>query len=148
MRVAVQRAGQQDLGTFARMERGLEARDFVSQDAHEQHLARFDSPAVVYLRVLADGRLSGFSILVLEEDGVSVEFRRIVIATPDAGIGQQALPAMEGFCRATLGRRRVWLDVFEDNPRGRHVYGKLGYQAFDSGMLRGRPVLFLEKWME
>lgn len=147
MRITVERAHRQDLVAFARMERSLEARDFVSQDSHREHLARFVRPEVVYLGILSDGRLSGFAMLVLEADGVSVEFRRVVVAAPDAGIGQRAFPEMEAFCRGTLGRRRVWLDVFEDNPRGRHVYAKLGYKRFDSGTLRGRPLYYLEKWL-
>jgi RimJ/RimL family protein N-acetyltransferase len=44
-----------------------------------------------------------------------------------------------------MGRRRIWLDVFEHNARGRHVYEKLGYRRFDSGELDGKPLLLYEK---
>ncbi|MBW4654372.1 MAG: hypothetical protein KME20_15250 [Kaiparowitsia implicata GSE-PSE-MK54-09C] len=51
-----------------------------------------------------------------------------------------AIAAMEDFCQAQLRRTRIWLDVFESNSRGRHMYEKLGYERcgesnHESGML-------------
>jgi RimJ/RimL family protein N-acetyltransferase len=74
-----------------------------------------------------------------------VEFRRVVVADKDKGIGQLAIAAMERFCRAELERKRIWLDVFESNHRGRHVYEKLGYQRFGESSHPGGKLLLYEK---
>ena len=85
------------------------------------------------------------SILALDSDLTSVEFRRIVVAAKGAGIGQAAIAAMEAYCVEALRRQRIWLDVFASNPRGLHIYQKLGYRRFDSGELDGRKLLYLQK---
>ena len=74
-----------------------------------------------------------------------VEFRRIVVSCRGIGIGQAAIPAMEVYCREQLHCRRIWLDVFDSNPRGRHIYQKLGYRLFDTGELEGRKLLYMDK---
>jgi RimJ/RimL family protein N-acetyltransferase len=102
-------------------------------------------PGIVYLRILARGEPAGFFLLALDPDGRSVEFRRVVVAPERRGIGQAAIRAMETFCRAELGRTRIWLDVFEENDRARHIYRKLGYRLFGHGSFDGRPLLLFEK---
>ena len=113
-----------------------------SLDEHRREFARDD---IVYLSILDDGALAGYFILRLEDDGDSIEFRRIVVARKGRGTGQAAIAAMEAYCAETLRRGRIWLDVFESNARGHHVYTKLGYHHFDTGELRGRKLLFMDK---
>lgn len=112
---------------------------------HEREFARKEN---IYLSILRDDRLTGFIILGLDEDGSSVEFRRIVVATRGGGTGQQAIFRMEEYCRDELRRYRVWLDVFADNLRGQHIYRKLGYRQFDKGDLGGRILLYFVKRLE
>jgi RimJ/RimL family protein N-acetyltransferase len=145
MIVQVERADERDLPLFERMEQDPDTRGFITPYSLDTHATNFAKADVVYLRILADGRLAGFFILVLDPDGRSVEFRRVVVAAKGAGIGQLAIQRMEEFCREEMGRRRIWLDVFEHNARGRHVYEKLGYRRFDSGELDGKPLLLYEK---
>ena len=143
--VHVDRAERQDLPAFAAMEQALDARCFIVPYPLATHAATFDDPAIVYLRVCSSGEVVGFFILALEADGSSVEFRRIVVARKNAGIGQPAIAAMEEFCRRELQRERIWLDVFEHNARGRHIYEKLGYRRFDESRLDGNRLLLYEK---
>ena len=52
---------------------------------------------------------------------------------------------MEEYCRERLGRSRIWLDVFEFNQRGQHIYQKLGYRRFDQGEVEGKVLFFYDK---
>jgi len=99
---------------------------------------------LVYLSILHNNKLAGFIILCQEGDE-TVEFRRIVISSKNRGIGQQTILAMEQYCSQELGCSAIWLDVFESNERGRHIYAKLGYREFKSGAHQGKPLLFMKK---
>lgn len=134
-----------DLPLFARMEQSGDAADFVIPYSLKEHQRKFANPDFVYLTVQQDAVIAGFLILVLDSDGRSVEFRRIVVARPGEGIGQTAIQQMEQFCASTLGRQRIWLDVFESNQRGRHIYEKLGYLQFSESFHHGKRLLLFEK---
>ncbi|MGF1528288.1 MAG: GNAT family N-acetyltransferase [Candidatus Competibacterales bacterium] len=134
-----------DLPAILALERQDDTREFIVPNTLEDHHQRFQDPAVTYLKVWVADQWVGFAILVLDGDGVSVELARVIIAKPRRGVGQRAIAALEDYCRTTLGRRRLWLDVFVHNPRARHVYEKLGYQVFAEGTLLGKPLLYCEK---
>ena len=145
MSVELRRSHEQQLLLFERMEQASDTRDFVipySLEAHREHFSRSD---IVYLSVLSEGRLAGFVILVLDPDGVSMEFRRIVVAEKGKGIGQMAISEVEAFCSHELGRTRIWLDVFQHNARGRHIYEKLGYRLFGTRFVDEKLLLLYEK---
>ena len=61
------------------------------------------------------------------------------------GIGQAVMAATETWCREHFAVSRIWLDVFEDNARARHVYRKLGYQWFKTEPFQDRTLHFYEK---
>lgn len=143
--VQVERAAPEDAPAFVAMEQADDARRYVMAYSLDEHLRRMDDPGIIYLRILDRGALAGFFLLALDPDGTSVEFRRIVVATRDRGIGQAAIARMERFCQAELRRRRIWLDVFEDNHRGRHIYEKLGYERFDARDYGDRRLLLYQK---
>ena len=127
------------------MDRDPDTREHITLYSLAEHQAEFVRDDIVYLSIYANNALSGYFILVLEADGESVEFRRIVVDAKGAGIGQAAIRAMEAYCAGQLRRRRIWLDVFASNPRGQHIYAKLGYSLFKRGELDGRPLLFMQK---
>jgi len=52
---------------------------------------------------------------------------------------------MESFCRSELGASRVWLDVYHDNERARHVYEKLGFSRFREQNFGGRLLIYYQK---
>lgn len=85
----------------------------------------------------------GFLILCIE--GSAVEFRRIVITRSARGIGQQVIRQMHKYCVSALGVRRVWLDVFAHNKRGRHVYAKLGYKVVSRRSHEGKELIIMER---
>ena len=82
---------------------------------------------------------------MLDSEPNSVEFRRVVVSDKGKGVGQSAITAMEQFCRTQLQRTRIWLDVFEYNNRGRHIYEKLGYERYGESDHEGRRLLLYQK---
>ena len=134
-----------ELAAICEMEQDVDTARFILPTTLEQHRRNLARKDTVYLSIYRHGKLVGFMVLVPEADGSSVEFRRIVVADKGRGIGQQAIAAMETYCRDTLQRDRVWLDVFDFNPRGMHVYRKLGYRLIGEENLDDRRLLAYDK---
>lgn len=126
------------------MEQG-EARRFILPYTLERHYKELEKPDVFYKSIRRNKKLIGFLILVLDPDGESVEFRRIVISEPGNGYGKQVIGMVDQICREELGRSRLWLDVFETNKRARHVYEECGYRQFGQSELRGRTLILYGK---
>jgi len=145
--VSLERASPEDAPLFAALEQGADTKEYVASYTAAEHARRIVDPGFVYLRILTRGELAGFFILALDPDGTSIEFRRVVVAPERRGIGQAAIRAMESYCRAEMGRPRIWLDVFEHNHRGRHIYEKLGYDLYGRGTYAGRPLLLYQKML-
>ncbi len=143
--VIVREAHLNEIPLFMEMEQNTEAKGYVTVDPLSVHQEHFHSAEFVYLTILDDDDIAGFCILALDPDEVSIEFRRIVVGKKDRGIGQAAIEAMEDYCKATIQRNRIWLDVYEDNDRGRHIYEKLDYVQFNQSEQNGRTLLFYNK---
>lgn len=134
-----------ELADFVAMERQADTAGFILPAELAEHEAAFDRGEVIYLAIDDDAVLAGFILLAPESGGDSVEFRRIVVRDKGRGAGQWAIRLLEDWCRERWQSRRIWLDVFEFNKRGRHVYEKLGYRQFDSRDLDGTTLCFYEK---
>jgi diamine N-acetyltransferase len=145
--VSLERASIKDADLFARLEQAPDTKQYILPFTKAEHERRIREPAFVYLRILDGGRVMGFFILVLDADQSSVEFRRIVVSDKGRGIGQSAIHAMEQFCRTDLRRTRIWLDVFEHNSRGQHVYNKLGYEGYGESNHESGKLLLYQKWL-
>ena len=130
---------------FVEMERSEDTLEFIIPYDLERHKQEMSKPEIIYLSIVNEDRLLGFIILAVEPDTKRVEFRRIVVSSKGKGIGQAAIKEMEQFCLKKLGCRRIWLDVFESNKRGRHVYEKLGYNHYKSGSYNGKTLLYYDK---
>jgi len=130
---------------FAQLEQAPDTKQFVLPYSETEHARNILNSSFVYLRILDAGELVGFFILVLDSEPNSVEFRRAVVSDKGKGVGQSAITAMEQFCRTQLQRTRVWLDVFEYNNRGRHIYEKLGYERYGESDHEGRRLLLYQK---
>lgn len=120
--------------------------DFLIRYSLEKHLQSFHDPRNVYLTILDDeGEVAGYFLLVQEDAAGSVECRRICVDEGQRGIGQAAIRLMEAFCTEELNATRIWLDVFDHNPRGKHIYRKLGYTPFHEGMYAGKKCFSTRK---
>jgi len=132
-----------ELAAICEMEQGG-ARHFILPYPLERHREEFVKPTVVYKSIRRGETLVGFVILALDPDGLSVEFRRIVVSEPCRGLGTRAVELVRDVCRRELGRTRIWLDVFESNERARRVYEKAGYSRFGTSDHEGRALLLYE----
>ena len=144
--VSIADAGRDELASLFRMETGSDTSRYIISHSLETHQAQFDQPEIRYKSIYADAhRLVGFMILVLEPDGRSIEFRRIVISEKGCGYGRRAVELLNDICRDELGRERIWLDVFEFNDRARNLYESCGYRSFAESQWQGMPLRLYEK---
>lgn len=146
--ITLERASLDDAAMFVEMEADEGVRDFIIPYTQAEHSRNLSNPQLIYLRILSGEKPVGFMILNLDADGNSVEFRRIVVATRGKGIGQSAITLMEEFCRNELARARTWLDVFEHNARGQHIYEKLGYVRRGESTHGEKALLIYEKHLQ
>jgi len=81
------------------------------------------------------GERAGYVILRgLRSANRCLELKRIVIAEPGRGLGRQVLRAIIDKAFGELAAHRLWLDVYDDNHRARHLYRSLGF--VEEGTLR------------
>lgn len=118
-----------DIASIVALEQTPFAREFVGQWTEERHRATLASGDVRYL-VHEDpaGSLQSYIILRgLSEDSGSIELKRIVVAAPGQGLGRTLLTEVLRLAFDELRAHRVFLDVFDDNARARHLYESLGF---------------------
>jgi len=132
-----------ELTLIAEMEQG-EALSYVVPYSLLRHQEDFEKSTIVYKSICRDDKLIGFIILALDQDGLSVELRRIVISVPGHGYGKRAVEMARELSRTEFGRQRVWLDVFETNKRARYVYEQCDFQLFGKSQHEERTLLLYE----
>ncbi len=139
---------QDEVPAIVAMESHEDAAEFVTQFPAERHERDLRDPGVVYKSIYDERRaLIGFIILVLDPDGSSVEIRRIVVEPKGKGYGKRAMALIYQTCRDEIDRHRIWLDVFEFNPRAIRAYERSGYRKFGTGELDGKRLLLFEKFV-
>ena len=128
------------------MEQGHNTAGFIVPYSIEKHRREFDRDSVFYKSVYdAHGEHVGFVILVLDADGTSLEFRRVVISRKGQGFGKRVVALIDAVAAVEFGCRRLWLAVFADILIGRHIYEAGGYTQIAEEELRGRPLCIYEK---
>ena len=144
--IKLRTARADELEILNRMDCQPHARRFVNQTGIETHTQYFNDPDIFHLCIeKGRGEFCGYFILVREGDSGSVEFRRILIDAGQRGVGQAAIEEMERYCRSELRAQRIWLDVYEDNEVGIHIYEKMGYKRFKEERVGERMLLFYDK---
>jgi len=143
--VNLRASSEKDISTFIEMEKSDGTALYITPYSFQQHQQEMRQSEVIYLSIMSNEALAGFIILATNADLVSVEFRRIVVASKGNGIGQLAIEAMEVYCTDVLNCSRIWLDVFESNKRGQHIYQKRGYRKFKSEPYGDNILLYMEK---
>ncbi|TMP82029.1 N-acetyltransferase [Pseudoalteromonas phenolica] len=133
-----------DLAQLVSWEKQAEVEEFILPNTYQQHVDMMAQDNFLYLSIFQSDRLVGFLILAIEAGG-GIEFRRIVIGHRGQGLGQLAIQAMEYYCLEHFACQRIWLDVFDFNERGQHIYRKLGYQEFKRCQHGEHQLLFFEK---
>ena len=118
-----------DIPQIVALERIPAYRNFIGQWSEERHLQTLASPdARYFVSDSGDGKLNAYALLRgLQEVSRSIEFKRIVVATPGQGLGRAIILELMRVVFDDLHAHRFYLDVFEDNPRARHLYESLGF---------------------
>ena len=137
----------EDLKLFSNLENLQGIREFICPYSLERHEKEFQKDEVLYLKIIFNTKTVGFVLLKLEDDERSIEFRRIVIPEREKGIGQKVLNKIEEYCRVKLMRKRIWLDVFDFNERGIHIYEKQGYRKIGEKDVDDKKAFIYERLM-
>lgn len=119
-----------DVPAILSLERSPLAREFVGQWSEERHCATLaGADARYYLSETESGEVQGYAILRgIGEESRAVELKRIVVAAPQRGIGRRMLTELMRIAFDELGAHRLYLDVYDDNGRARHLYESVGFQ--------------------
>lgn len=81
-----------------------------------------------------------------DEGNASCNFRTLVgEAGRGRGLGTEATRLVVGHALTTMGLHRVSLEVFDFNPRARHVYEKVGFRHEGTGR---EALLFDGEWID
>ena len=142
--IALRKSFFEEIPIFINMGSQSHANRFVGQDSLAEIENSFTNPDHFYLTITANGNRAGYFTLV-KENLHDIEFRRIVIDQSQRGVGQQSIRVMEEYCVINFNSSRIWLDVYDDNLIGIHIYEKLGYQCFREESRQDRKLLFYEK---
>jgi diamine N-acetyltransferase len=118
-----------DIPQIAALERVPEFRNFVGQWSAERHLQTLASPEARYFVSEAEqGAIQAFALLRgIQETSRSIELKRLVVRTPGQGLGRRIMYELMRIVFDQLRAHRMYLDVYEDNPRARHLYTSLGF---------------------
>jgi len=137
---------EDEIETIHKMERSEDTETFVIPYSLEKHREEFAKEDIRYKSIYdSKGSLIGFMILVLDPDDRSLEFRRIVISERGKGYGKRAVKLVDRISKEELDRSRLWLDVFDYNERGRHIYESNGYTAVGTSQFEGEKLCVYEK---
>jgi diamine N-acetyltransferase len=118
-----------DIPVIAALERRAESWDFVGQWSEERHLLTLSSGDARYFMCEPEpGEVHAFAILRgIQEASRSIELKRIIVATPGRGLGRAILNQLIRMVFEEFQAHRMFLDVYEDNLRARHLYQSLGF---------------------
>lgn len=134
-----------ELELFQKFETKEDTINYINPYTIEKHIEEFNKPNIVYKTILNKDKIIGFIILNLEEDKKSVEFRRIVINEKGKCFGIMAINYLDYIVKEEYLRNRIWLDVYEHNKRGIHIYEKCGYKYLNSIKHQGKELKIYEK---
>jgi len=118
-----------DIPAIMSLEGNPVARQFVGQWSEDRHRATLTGSDGRYYVNEDGGAIDAYVILRgLSEDSRSIELKRVVVAAPGQGLGRRILTEVIRIAFRELGAHRLFLDVFEDNDRARHLYESLGFK--------------------
>jgi diamine N-acetyltransferase len=118
-----------DVPRIVALEAAPGARHFVGQWTEERHRATLASDdARYFVSETETGEFEGYAILRgLAETSGAIELKRIVVGVPGLGLGRRILEELIRISFEELHGHRLFLDVFEDNARARHLYESMGF---------------------
>jgi RimJ/RimL family protein N-acetyltransferase len=126
----LRRATLDDIPAILALERTPMAREFVGQWSEERHRTTLSGgDAHYYVSETEWGEVQAYAILRgIQETSRAIELKRIVVAVPERGLGRRVLKELVRIAFRELNAHRLFLDVYDDNARARHLYESLGFQ--------------------
>jgi RimJ/RimL family protein N-acetyltransferase len=126
----LRRATLDDIPAILALERTPMAREFVGQWSEERHRSTLSGgDAHYYVSETEWGEVQAYAILRgIQETSRAIELKRIVVAVPERGLGRRVLKELVRIAFRELNAHRLFLDVYDDNARARHLYESLGFQ--------------------
>ncbi len=127
----------EDLSDIMSMERHEENIPFILSYSYAEHLQAIKGPKQEHLKIIAgeENKVVGFVLLTdVNNPHQSINLKRIVVGEKGKGFGREALKLVKDYCFKQLHCHRLWLDVFDDNTRARHLYQTEGFK--EEGILR------------
>jgi RimJ/RimL family protein N-acetyltransferase len=125
-----------DIAQICALEKLPEFRTLVGSWPEDQHRRLLADPTAAYI-VVEDqpGQIAGFAILQgLLSEHRQVELKRLVVRTPNQGVGRKLLAEAADRAFGEHRAHRLFLDVFVTNGRARHVYENFGFRK--EGIMR------------
>ena len=118
-----------DIPRIVALERTPGARQFVGQWTEERHRATLAGADARYLVSESDSGALLASVILrgLSEESGAIELKRVVVAEPMRGLGRRVLIDVIRMVFEDFHAHRLFLDVYEDNVRARHLYESLGF---------------------
>lgn len=135
--ITLQQADAAALPFILEAEAVARAQGFVSGWNEARHRRALAAPDTAYFLIAAsdDGHTVGYAIVCgLEPEPVNIELKRLVVTETGRGYGREVLRRMKSLAFDELGAHRLWLDVFVDNARARHLYVSEGF--VEEGVMR------------
>jgi diamine N-acetyltransferase len=125
-----------DIPAILALERTPMAREFVGQWTEDRHRATLaGGDARYFVSETEWSEVQAYAILRgINENSGAIELKRIVVAVPERGLGRRMLKELMRIAFSELGAYSLFLDVYEDNARARHLYESLGFQY--EGLMR------------
>ena len=131
----LRRATPSDLPFLLEVEQRFSSQGLVHSDDGDTHQRKMNDADCAYFIAEEQDAPVGYVVLRgLTAGNRSVELQRIAVAEPGRGHGRRALTLAIDKAFREFGAHRVWLDVFQDNRRARHVYQEAGF--VEEGTLR------------
>jgi len=127
--------GQEDLAFLMALEAEHHANGWIGQDSEATHRAWLAEAANRYFVIEHKGERAGFVIVQgVEPVHRNVLVKRLAVSEPGRGVGREALRQVMRLAFTEGNAHRLWLDVYDDNPRARRTYRALGFR--EEGTLR------------
>jgi len=132
----IRNATASDIPAILRLEHRREFHTFIGTWPETKHAKTFADEDSCYLVVEDDAHeVVGYAILLgVASPDRSIELKRVVISAPGQGHGKQLLHFIANRVFNEYKAHRLFLDVYETNPRAKYVYATFGFS--EDGILR------------
>jgi RimJ/RimL family protein N-acetyltransferase len=136
MKITVRPAREDDLASIVDLESRPQFAEYILRWDVPRHQDGMRDPDKRYFVAQGmDRSLTAFAIIAgARSPHRNVELVRVLCADPGKGVGRAVLRQVIDLAFDEIGAHRLWLDVFTDNDRARHVYRILGFK--EEGVLR------------